>query len=173
MQYADGRQIDVVTQPTASITGRVPGAIVLYDPDGRMAAERVVGVATATAADIREWEVLGWESLANVAKYLERGSAWEALNRLNEARDLALQLWAVGEDVPYPLFGLTSLLDADPPRIPTGLEATAAHAELGKLATAARACAGLLRDASARARARMGDQQAQSPMSAWVNERLG
>ena len=82
VQYADGRQIDLVVQPAASVTGRISGAIVLYDPDDRMADERVVSVATATAADVRAWEVLGWESLANVAKYLERGSAWEALNRL-------------------------------------------------------------------------------------------
>lgn len=171
-QYADGRQIDLVVQPVASVAGRVPGAIVLHDPDGRLAEERAVSVAAATAADVRAWEVLGWESLSNVAKYLERGSAWEALNRLNEARDLALRLWAAGEDVPYPLFGLTSLLDEDPPRLPAGLEATAAHADLGELAGAMRACAGLLREASARARKRTGGAPAESPMSVWVGERL-
>ena len=171
VQYADGRQIDLVVQPVASVNGRVPGAIVLYDPDDRMAQERVVSMATATAADVHAWEVLGWESLANVAKYLERGSAWEALGRLNEARDLALRLWAAGEGVPYPMFGLTSLLDADPPRLPAGIDGTAARADLDELATAARACASLLRDASARARARIGAEP-ESAMAAWVSERL-
>ena len=171
VQYDDGRQIDLVVQPAASASGRVPGAVVLHDPDGRMTDERVVSVATATAADVRAWEVLAWESLANVAKYVERGSAWEALSRLDQARDLALRLWAVGEDVPYPLFGLTSLLDVDPPRLPAGLEATAARAELGELVSASRACAELLRNASSRARARVGGEP-ESPMAAWVSERL-
>ena len=172
VQYADGRQIDLVVQPAASVTGRVSGAIVLHDPDGRLAEERAVNVAVATAADVRAWEVLGWESLSNVAQYLERGSAWEALARLDQARDLALRLWAAGEGVPYPLFGLTSLLDVDPPRLPAGLEATAARADLLELATASRACAELLRDASSRARARIGGKP-ESPMAAWVSERLG
>ncbi|HYI67218.1 MAG TPA: hypothetical protein VEW95_09860 [Candidatus Limnocylindrales bacterium] len=171
VQYADGRQIDLVVQPAASVIGRVPGSIVLHDPDGRLAAERRVSVAIATAADMRAWEVLGWEALANVAKYLARGSAWEALARLHEARDLALRLWAAGDGVPYPLFGLTSLLDVDPPRLPDGIKGTSARAELEELATAARACAELLRDASGRARARVGAGQ-ESPMAAWVSERL-
>jgi hypothetical protein len=172
VQYADGRQIDLVVQPASVIQGRVPGAIVLYDPDGLLAEERVVGVATATLGDVRTWELLGWESLANVAKYLQRRSAWEALARLTEARDLALRLWAAAEEVPYPLFGLTSLLDADPPRLPDGLDATAARADLDELAAAARACAGLLRTASARARHRLGSGDPESPMAAWVSERL-
>ena len=171
VQYSDGRQIDLVVQPAASVIGRVPGAIVLHDPDGRLADERAVSLAIATAADVRAWEVLGWEALANVAKYLERGSVWEALARLHEARDLALRLWAAGEGVPYPLFGLTSLLDVDPPRLPAGIEGTAARAELEELATTARACAELLRDASGRARARVGGGM-ESPMTAWVGARL-
>lgn len=172
VQYADGRQIDLVVQPASAVRGRVPGAVVLYDPDGQLAEERVVAVATATPDDVRTWEVLGWESLANVAKYLERGSAWEALERLTQARDLALRLWATAEDVPYPLFGLTSLLDADPPRLPDGLDATAAHADLDELAAAARACVDTLRAAGARARDRLGSSDAESPMAAWVSERL-
>jgi hypothetical protein len=172
VQYADGRQIDLVVQPAGALLGRVPGAVVLYDPDDRLADERVVAVARATPDDVRTWEGLGWESLANLVKYLERGSAWEALARLNEARDLALRLWAAAEGVPYPLFGLTSLLDADPPRLPEGLDATAARADLPQLADAARACAGLLRAASARARATLGASDAESPMAAWVIGRL-
>jgi predicted nucleotidyltransferase len=173
VQYADGRQIDLVVQPASAMRGRVPAAIVLHDPDGLLAEERVVDAATATLDDLRTWDMLGWESLANVAKYLQRGSAWEALARLTEARDLALRLWAAAEDVPYPVFGLTSLLDADPPRLPDGLDATAARADLGELAVAARACAELLRRASAGARRRLGSPDPESPMDAWVNERLG
>ena len=172
VQYADGRQIDLVVQPAGALAGRVPGAVVLYDPDGRLADERFVAVARATPDDVRTWEVLGWEALANVAKYLERGSPWEALARLNEARDLALRLWAAAEEVPYPLFGLTSLLDVDPPRLPGGLDETAARAVLPELAVAARACADLLRAATARARTTLGATDTESPMAAWVIQRL-
>ena len=172
VQYADGRQIDLVVRPAGAVIGRVPAAVVLYDPDERLADERFVAVARATPEDVRTWEVLGWESLANVAKYLERGSTWEALARLNESRDMALRLWAAAEDVPYPLFGLTSLLDVDPPRLTEGLDATAARAALPEVAVAARACADLLRAASARAREALGASDAESPMAAWVIERL-
>lgn len=173
VQYRDGRQIDLVVQPVRAATGRVPDAVVLYDPDGRLAEERVPRVAAASIVDVRDWELLGWESLANAAKYLERGSAWEALARVTQGRDLALRLWAVAEGVPYPLFGLTSLLDAEPPRLPDGLDATSARADLIELAAAARACAVLLRDASARARERIGSGDPDSPMAAWVSEHLG
>ncbi|MGH2382167.1 MAG: hypothetical protein ACRDG7_13235 [Candidatus Limnocylindria bacterium] len=172
VHYADGRQVDLVVQPASAVSGRVPGAVVLYDPDGRLAEQRVPGVAAATAEDVREWELLAWESLADAGKYLERRSPWEALARLTQARDLALRLWAVAEDVPYPLFGLTSLLDADPPRLPTGLEATVARADLDELSVATRACTELLREASARARGRIGSNDAESPMAAWDGERL-
>lgn len=172
VQYGDGRQVDLVVQPASAVSGRVPSAVVLYDPDGRLAEERIPGVAAATTAEVRSWELLGWEALANVAKYLDRGSPWEALSRLTEARDLALRLWAVAEEVPYPLFGLTSLLDADQPRLPDELAATAARADLVELRVAARACAALLGEASARARGRIGSEDAVSPMAAWVSERL-
>lgn len=173
VQYRNGRQVDLVVQPVSAVTGRVPGAVILFDPDGRMTEERIPGVAAATAADIRRWELLGWESLANVAKYLDRGSPWEALSRLTEARDLALRLWAVAEEVPYPLFGLTSLLDADEPRLPDKLEATVARADLDELRVAARACAALLDEAAARARLRISSTDDGSPMADWVAARLG
>ena len=172
VQYADGRQIDLVVQPAESVSGRVPGAVVLHDPDGRLREERVVPIATAGADDVRAWEVLGWESLANVAKYLERGSAWEALAALTRSRDLGLSLWAAAHAVPYPSFGLTSLLDVDPPRLPERLEETAARPNLAEIAAAARACAGLLRDAAERARVRVASPERESPMAEWFTDRL-
>ncbi|HEX7196770.1 MAG TPA: hypothetical protein VF364_08050 [Candidatus Limnocylindria bacterium] len=172
VQYADGRQLDLVVQPAGAVSGRVAGAVVLHDPDGRLAEPRTPRSATATAEDVRAWEVLGWESLADAAKYLRRGSQWEALARVDQARDLVLRLWAVAEDVPYPAFGLTSLLDVEPPRLPDGLDATAARANLAELATAARACAELLRSAAARARIRSGADWPESAMADWVSDRL-
>ena len=90
-QYHDGRQIDFVVQPASAASGRVPGAVVLHDPDKRLAEQRVPSVAVATVENVREWELLAWESLANAGKYLERRSPWEALARLNGARDLVLR----------------------------------------------------------------------------------
>ena len=53
VQYADGRQIDLVVRPAGAVIGRVPGAVVLYDPDGLLAEERFVAVARATHDDSR------------------------------------------------------------------------------------------------------------------------
>jgi hypothetical protein len=172
VQYADGRQLDLVVQPASFVSGRVAGAVVLHDPDGRLAEPRAVASATATVEDVRSWEVLGWEALANADKYLRRGSRWEALVRVEQARDLALRLWAAAEDVPFPGFGLTSLLDVDPPRLPDGLDGTATRADLADLAVAARACAELMRSAAARARDRTASEWPESPMAAWVSARL-
>ena len=168
VQYADGRQLDVVVQPVTNLGGRVPGAIVLYDPDGHLERERRVPSAVATGEDVAAWERLGWELLANLAKYIARGSAWEALERLGQARDMALRLWAAAESVPYPVFGLTSLLDADPPRLPAGLDATVAGLDLAELTEAGRACAALLRTCADAARAALTPGATSSPMGAYV-----
>ena len=164
VQYADGRQIDLVVVPAETIRGRVPGAVVLHDPDGLMAEPRHVPLAAATADDAREWEIGGWELLANVDKYLARGSGWEARARLDEARSAALQLWAAAAAVPYPAFGLTSLLDADPPRLPGGLEATLPDADPADLPRAARACAEFLRERRGARERRSGPM---APRVAW------
>jgi len=165
VQYADGRQVDLVVQPASNLAGRVPGAVVLYDPAGRLATERRPASIAATADDLRAWEMLGWELLANVAKYLARGSAWEALERLNDARGMALRLWAAAEGVPYPLFGLTSLLDAEPQRLPDGLESTVSGLEPDALRRAAVACGQLLRHAAANAKSRLGIDGTETPMA--------
>ena len=172
VQYADGRQIDLVVMTASTIRGRVPGAVVLHDPDGRMEKLRDVPLARASARDVREWEVEGWELLANVDKYLARGSAWEARARLNTARDRALQLAAAGDGIGYPAFGLTSLLDADPPRLPAGLDETLPDRSDADLARAARVCAALLRDTAERARTAVGVTDGERPMAAWVTDRL-
>ena len=168
VQYADGRQLDLVVQPTSNLAGRVPGAVVLYDPGGRLAAERRPGSMHAGAEEARAWELLGWELLANVSKYLARGSTWEALERLHGARAMALRLHAVAEGVTYPGFGLTSLLDTDPPRLPDGLEATVSGLDPGALRAAAVACGELLRRAAAGARSRLESDRPESPMAEYV-----
>ena len=74
--------------------------------------------------DPRNWLFDGWEALGNVAKYLRRGSVLEALEQVHRARERVFQLWAAGLGVPYPSFGLTSLLDEPSPSLPPGIEDT-------------------------------------------------
>jgi hypothetical protein len=170
-QYADGTQLDLVATPVSSLRGRVPDAVVLHDPDGHLARPYRPVVLSATAADVREWTLLGWSALADAAKYLRRRSVWEALSRLEEARGLALRLWAVDQGVAYPLFGLTSLLDDPGASLPAGLDATAARADWDELRRAVVACAELLDRAAGAARAALGSGEP-TPMAAYVQGRL-
>jgi hypothetical protein len=86
----------------------------------------------------------GWEALSNVAKYLQRGSALECLEQVHRARTRVFQLWAIGEGVPYPGFGLTSLLDDPSATVPDGITATYPGPVLADIHSAALALADLL-----------------------------
>ncbi|MFI5081914.1 MAG: hypothetical protein ACHQCE_12635, partial [Streptosporangiales bacterium] len=119
-QFADRSQVDLVLFPASVPGGSVPDVVVLYDPDDRLvtAAER----KPVTSGQVREWAFGGWCALADLGKYLRRGSTWEALARLNEARAQLWQLWAVTLDVPDPQYGLTSILDFAPGQVPASFE---------------------------------------------------
>jgi hypothetical protein len=107
--------------------------------------------ATADAATAREWACLGWVALGDVAKYLDRGSPWEARARLEEARAQAWPLWAVAIGAVYPAFGLTAVLDVPDVTLPPGLDATAAGLDLADIRRAAIALANLLANVTERA----------------------
>jgi len=109
---------------------------VLYDPEGIRAAKWVP--AEVTPKQVREWAFNGWACLADVGKYLRRGSAWEALERLHQARAEYWRLLATVYDVPNPQYGITSLLDFAPAKVPASLAATASDAYLTHLLRAAR-----------------------------------
>ena len=96
---------------------------------------------------VREWAFHGWCALADVGKYLRRGSVWEALIQLNEARDQLWRLHAVAGGVPDPQFGLTSILDFSPETIMPGMAATVADLDPARLVSAARHLANLLSQA--------------------------
>jgi hypothetical protein len=92
-QYADRCQVDLVVFPASEVVGPVRDQVVLYDPDRDVTSspqEQAV-----TPQQVREWAFGGWCALADLGKYLRRGSPWEALQRLNEARDQLWRLWAV------------------------------------------------------------------------------
>jgi hypothetical protein len=147
-QYADRCQLDLVVLPASVAVGRGQrGMVVLYDPDGMVA----VGgePAQVTPGQVREWAFDGWCQLADVGKYLRRGSAWEALEQLHAARTSYWRLWAVAHAVPDARYGITSVLDFARHQLPAEVAATVPELDLAQLTWAARRLAGLLADVGA------------------------
>jgi hypothetical protein len=142
-QYADRCQVDLVVLPAEQTGGEMPPALVIYDPDGMVSSRGRAGQITPEQA--REWAFLGWCALADLGKYLRRGSAWEALDRLNEARSMLWRLWAAAHGVPDPQYGLVSVLDFAPDDAPAELADTVAGLDPAGLLDAARRLADLLR----------------------------
>ena len=147
-QFADRSQIDLVLFPASVPGGSVPNVVVLYDPDEQLVAAG--DSKPVTSGQIREWAFGGWCALADLGKYLRRGSTWEALARLNEARSQLWQLWAVTLGVPDPQYGLTSVLDFAPAELPASFEGTVADLDPGRLLDAGRRVAELLNEVGKR-----------------------
>jgi len=147
-QFADRSQVDLVLFPASVPGGSVPNVVVLYDPDDQVV---IPGEAKpVTPGQVREWAFGGWCALADLGKYLRRGSTWEALARLNEARTQLWQPWAVSLGVPDPQYGLTSILDFAPGQVPASFEGTVADLDPGRLRDAARRVAILLNEVGIR-----------------------
>jgi hypothetical protein len=79
-----------------------------------------VSAYAVTGEQVRERAFLGWCALIDAAKYLRRGSMWEAHGRLQEARHRIWVLWAAAAGALYPWHGLSHVLDHDPQRRRTG-----------------------------------------------------
>lgn len=146
-QFSGNAQLDLVVAPAHR--GRAPDEVILYDPDGMMATKRVHPADVVTADSVREWTFLGWVALADMTKYLRRGSLWEAMARLDEARDRIWALWAAARGALHPVYGLSQVLDRDPGDLPGGIEATIAGLDAAALRTAALAAATVLDRVSA------------------------
>jgi hypothetical protein len=147
-QFADRCQVDLVVIAVSDAFGKVRDEVVLYDPDGRRSA--VFAARPLTPERVREWAFSGWCALADLGKYLRRGSLWEAHERLNQARSSLWQLHAAACDVPSPEYGLTSILDFAPERMPAEFAAAVAGLDAERLAAAARHLASQLRDVGGR-----------------------
>jgi len=145
-QFANRGQVDLVVFPASVDAGAIPNVVVLYDPDERIVVASEPRPAV-TPEQAREWAFLGWCALADLGKYLRRQSPWEALARLNEARDQLWRLRAAARDVLTPQYGLTSILDFAPGELPAGMEATVADLDPARLLAAGQALAALLADA--------------------------
>jgi hypothetical protein len=141
-QYADRCQLDLVVFPASTDIGNGPGIVVLYDADDAIVVrpER----PAATPEQVREWAFRGWCALADAGKYLRRGSAWEALAQLTEARNMWWQLWAAAHEVPDSRYGIVSILDFAPGQVPAAAAATVPRLALAELTGAAQRMAGLL-----------------------------
>ncbi|TWP36785.1 hypothetical protein [Leekyejoonella antrihumi] len=158
-QFRDGIQLDLAIMAETEVRrGRAaPDFVSLYRSDRPGQVNNAAGsptVAQFPPADIvgtgqiYEWAFLGWCALADMRKYLHRGSLWEALQRLHQARDRVWALWAAAHDALYPWHGLSQVLDQDPPILPPGIEATVARLDHEDLHRAARAMATVLAQVS-------------------------
>jgi hypothetical protein len=167
VQYADGGQIDLVAMPARDRRGLPPGSVALLDRAGRLSVPYRPVMLSASPDDPRNWLLDGWEALSNVAKYLRRGSLLEALDQVTRARERVFQLWACGCGVPYPAFGLTSLLDEPSPSLPPGISATYGVPGYESVKAAALATAAVLAAAAEHAQPGL-----DTPLRAYVTSRL-
>ena len=173
--YDDGAQLSLVLMPASQRTGLPPGSVALYDAEGALATPVRPGAADADATTLREWAALGWIALGDLAKYLDRGSLWEAYQRLDAARGELFKLWAAGSKIDFPGYGLTAILDEpDGGELPPGVERTIATLDPTDLRRAARATAALLTTAISRITPALSTAgiDTPDPLRAWVLSRL-
>ncbi|HEV8671156.1 MAG TPA: hypothetical protein VGS01_10525 [Candidatus Limnocylindria bacterium] len=170
-QYASGVQLDLVVAVAHERHTPRPDWIVLYDPD-----ERVVGEAKATEAteeQIRRWTHVTLVHLSACAKYLTRGSLWEAHDQLEAARAELWRLWAAAERIADAQYGLTAVLDAPDAPMPENIEATIAGLDRRALRSAAMACGEMLAWIWPRAIATVATSDvAMPPLAEWVLKQL-
>ena len=172
-EYDDRLQLDLVFMPADRRAGIPDRSFAIVDKDQRLTEAMTPPARLPPTAEMaHEWVVLGWWAIATADKYVRRGSLFEAVQAIDEARRHALQLWAAARRVPYAAFGLTSLLDFPPFELPDGLAATyATPADVAAVARANRATAHLLTQASVAASAVL-DVDVTSPLATTVGDRI-
>lgn len=150
VEFENELQLDLVLMPASRRTGVPTGAVALVDKDARLTSPWQPPVEGPPAAEeAREWLMLGWWALSDTAKYVARGSLFEAVDRMADARQQALKLYAAGQQVPFPSFGLVSLLDFPPYEVPEQLSRTyATPSGAVEVVAAAEAVADLLEQAA-------------------------
>ena len=159
-QYADRCQVDLVVIPASESVGEIRDEVVLYDP-----GQHVTGSfehRPVPPDQVREWAFAGWCALADLGKYLRRGSVWEALNRLHDARAELWRLTATALGVPNPQYGVTSVLDFAADRLPAAIAETVSDLDPAGLLAAGRSLAARLTEAGA---ALAPDQRAELPLA--------
>lgn len=172
VEYRSGVQLDLVLMPATRRLGLPDGALALVDKDGVLAQSWTPPVAEAAPEQVREWLMLGWWALSHTAKYVHRQSLFEAIEALHEARRQALRLFAAAHHVPFPSFGLVSLLDFEPFELPTGLEATYAPPNDGAVVLEAASALADLLDSAALGAAETFDTDLTTQWASIVRQRL-
>lgn len=175
-EYRSGVQLDLVFFPADNRSGRLPDEeFAVVDKDHRLddvPRARVAARAELLPAQCREWTFIGWWAVSDAAKYLRRGSLFEAVARLVDIRERALNLFAASQGVRFPEFGLTSLLDYPPFELPDGLADTYARPDDRRsVAAAALAVADLLDRCSTAAEQTIGTEL-RTPIAATARARL-
>lgn len=173
VEYEVGVQLDLLLMPASRRQGLPNGAMAIVDKDDVLVDPWTPPVAAPpTEQEAREWVMLGWWAISDTAKHLRRGSLFEAVERMSEARQHALRLFAASHEIPYPSFGMVSLLDFEPFELPVALERTyAVPGSAASVLTAALAIADLL-DATTSATAETVDVQLLSPWAEIGRQRL-
>lgn len=170
-QYASGVQLDLAVSRAPDARQPRPDWVVLYDADARVSGEPKVEAATAD--QVRSWMFNGFVHLSACAKYIARGSLWEALDGLHRARAELWRLWAVAQRVPDPQYGHTAVLDSPGTPLPPGIETTLAPLEREELGRAAIDCADLLMAIWPQAISAVSDAALPPPLlAAWVRRQL-
>ena len=157
-------QLDLVVFPAKNRKGLPPGAIALLDRDNLLDQPYVPPTLVAPAERVSEWAFLAWIAVVNICKYVSRGSNWEALAQLDQARGLLWQMWGARHDLPYPLYGLTTVLDAPEVGLPPGIESTLAGLDAAEITEAAEQLARIL--------SAIAGEQNSTPMAAYAARRL-
>ncbi|MFN8019923.1 MAG: hypothetical protein U0Q03_00210 [Acidimicrobiales bacterium] len=125
VEFEVGIQLDLVLMPASWRTGLFDGTVAVVDKDGLLGHRAVsVHAGPPSQATAREWVMLGWWAVSDVAKFIHRNSPFEAAARIDNVRDMALRLHAAAHNTPFAEFGLTSILDFPPFELPARLADT-------------------------------------------------
>src|SRR4051812_48474552 len=98
VQYVDGVQLELPARRASEAKGRGADEVVLLDRNGLLAERYEPEQPWETEA----WSGWAWMRLSDVDEHLRRGSLWEALLELEEARALLLRHHAAATGVPDP-----------------------------------------------------------------------
>lgn len=169
VQYRSGLQLDLVVAPAAPGPPRHDW-VVLYDPDQLITGEPLVSAVTPD--QVGGWMFNAFVRLSACAKYLKRGSLWEAAEMLHAARGDLWRLWAAAHRVRDPQYGLTAVLDSTPVSLPDRIEATIAPLDRSAFGAAALVCADLLIATWPEAIGAAGAQTAAPALAAYVRQQL-
>jgi hypothetical protein len=169
-QYASGVQLDLVVARARDRQTPARDWVVLHDPHSTVTDKP--RSTEATEAQVRQWMFNGLVHLSGCAKYLARGSAWEAHLQLEEARAELWRLWSVAAGVADAQYGLTAVLD-DPRRpMPENIAATVADLDLTAAHAAAIACLDLFMETWPRAIGAVEGDDEPPALAAWVHDQL-